>query len=249
MNRKTLALSAALIAVVGLAPLAAKTAAVDYSAALASSERPAEDTARDADRQPAAIMAFAGVKPGARIVEMAPGGGYYTRLLSLAVGPNGRVYPRSTRHGPAVLAWAGSHGNTAAGIFTPTSASIAPEPVDIVWTTLNYHDFKNNKVEGGGDFAALANRAAFAALKPGGVYLVNDHDTAKGAGASQTNTLHRIEMASVIAEVEAAGFKLDGQSEALRHPADDHATRVTETGIRGKTDQFVLRFRKPGKRR
>lgn len=249
MTRTAFALSAAaLIAVAGLAPLAAKTAAVNFTAALASSERPAEDTARDADRLPAAIMAFAGVKPGSRIVEMAPGGGYYTRLLSLAVGPNGRVYPRSTRHGPAVLAWAGSHGNTAAGIFTPTSTSVAPEPVDIVWTTLNYHDFKNNKVDGG-DFAMLANRLAFAALKPGGVYLVNDHDTAAGAGATQTNTLHRIEAATVIAEVEAAGFKLDAQSDLLRHPADDHTTRVTETGIRGKTDQFVLRFRKPAKRR
>ncbi len=249
MQAKTAMMAAvALLAVGGLAPLAAKQTAVDYSAALASSERPGDDTVRDADRQPAAILAFAGVKPGSRIVELAPGGGYYTRILSLAVGPNGRIYTRTSRLGQAVATWAATHGNTSPGVVTAASASLAPEPVDIVWTTLNYHDFKNIKVEGG-DFAIVANRLAFAALKPGGVYLVNDHDGAKGTGISQTDTLHRIEMAGVIAEVEAAGFKLDAQSDVLRHPGDDHTTRVTETGIRGKTDQFVLRFRKPAKRR
>ena len=96
-----------------------------------------------------------------------------------------------------------------------------------------------------GDLPRGETVPAFAALKPGGVYLVNDHDTAKGVGASQTNTLHRIEAATVIAEVEAAGFKLDAQSDALRHPGDDHTMKVQESGIRGKTDQFVLRFRKP----
>lgn len=249
MNRQRLAFSAAaLIAAAGLAPLAAKTVAVDFGAALTSSERPADDTARDADRQPAAVLAFAGVKPGARIVELAPGGGYYTRLLSLAIGPNGRLYPRSARLGQAVMTWAASHGNTAPGIVSATSTALAPEPVDIVWTTLNYHDFKNIKA-GDGDFAGLANRFAFAALKPGGVYLVNDHDAAAGVGASQTNTLHRIEAATVIREVEAAGFKLEAQSDLLRHPGDDHTLKVQESGIRGKTDQFVLRFRKPAKRR
>ncbi len=246
--RTTPIVIAVLLAAAGLAPLAAKHASVNYTAALASSERPAEDTARDADRQPAALLAFAGVKPGARIVELAPGGGYYTRILSLAVGPNGRIYTRSTRFGQAVATWAATHGNTSPGLVAAGTTRLAPEPVDIVWTTLNYHDFKNAKV-GDEELAALANRLAFAALKPGGVYLVNDHDAAAGTGATQTNTLHRIEAATVIREVEAAGFKLEAQSDVLRHPADDHTTRVTETGIRGKTDQFVLRFRKPGKSR
>src|SRR3569623_63801 len=119
-----------------------------------------------------------------------------------------------------------------------------PGPVDMVWTTLNYHDFKNSK-QGDSDAAALFNRAAFRALKPGGIYLIVDHQAAPGAGASVTSTLHRIEESVVKQEVEAAGFRLDGESDMLRHAADDHSLKVVETGIRGKTDQFVLRFRKP----
>ena len=121
---------------------------------------------------------------------------------------------------------------------------LAPVPVDVVWTTLNYHDFKNNKV-GDNDLAGVVNQAAFKALKPGGVYLINDHQTAKGVGTAQTATLHRIEDTAVIREVEAAGFKLEARSAMLAHPSDDHTMKVVETGIRGKTDQFVLRFRKP----
>jgi predicted methyltransferase len=116
--------------------------------------------------------------------------------------------------------------------------------VDVVWTTLNYHDFKNSKV-GESDAATLTNAAAFKALKPGGYYFIVDHQAAKGAGSSVTSTLHRIEDAAVISEVKAAGFVLDRESPILRHPADDHTLKVQESGIRGKTDQFVLRFRKP----
>lgn len=246
MRRTHRYLLAALLSAAVVTPLAAKVAPV-IAAALASNQRPAEDVARDADRKPAEIMAFAKIKKGLKVVELAPGGGYYTRLLSLAVGPTGRVYARSNRIGPAIEAWAAAHPNTLPGVVAPGGAAmpiLAPELVDVVWTTLNYHDFKNIKV-GDGDAAGMFNRLAFAALKPGGVYLVNDHDAAPGAGFSVTNTLHRIEMAAVIREVEAAGFKLEAQSPALRHAADDHTQRVQETGIRGHTDQFVLRFRKP----
>ena len=97
----------------------------------------------------------------------------------------------------------------------------------------------------GKDGAAQYNAAAFAVLKPGGIYLVSDHEGAAGTGATQTNTLHRIESAAVIREIEAAGFMLDARSEVLRHPADDHTGKVFDSGIRGKTDQFVLRFVKP----
>jgi predicted methyltransferase len=114
----------------------------------------------------------------------------------------------------------------------------------MVWTTLNYHDFKNQKV-GDGDGAAALNAAAYRALKKGGTYLIVDHEAGKGAGAGVTSTLHRIESGEVKREVESAGFRLVAQSELLRHPADDHKLKVQETGIRGKTDQFVLRFRKP----
>ena len=241
--RKSMIRTAMVLALASSAVLAAKVASPNYAAVLASSDRPAADTVRDADRKPAALMAFAKIKPGTLVAELIPGGGYYTRLLSLAVGPNGHVYTYGQRANPAVEAWAQGHPNVTEGIAGP-GVGLAPVPVDVVWTTLNYHDLKNSK-QGDRDTAAVINEAAFKALKPGGIYLINDHQTAKGIGTTQTATLHRIEDVAVIREVEAAGFKLDSRSAILAHPADDHTIKVVESGIRGKTDQFVLRFRKP----
>jgi predicted methyltransferase len=236
--------TAAAVLVSGASAVAAGEAIPRFiAAAVASPDRPEADKARDADRKPAELLAFAGVRPGMKVVELAPGGGYFTRLLSLTVGDRGYVYTSTLRPSPAVTAWAQSHPNVSLAKVAP-GESLAPEPVDLVWTTQNYHDFKNQQRQGS-DAAALTNRAAFAALKPGGVYLINDHQAATGAGATQTSTLHRIEDAQVIREVEAAGFKLDARSDILRHPADDHTQKVFDTGVRGKTDQFVLRFRKP----
>ncbi len=234
-----------LLAGLGTAACATEPAApaVDYAAILADPVRPEADRVRDPDRKPAGLVAFAGVRPGDRIAELAPGGGYFTRVLSGVVGPEGRIYAMAGRPSPALRELAAARPNVVVTVAEPGTIP-APEPVDMVWTTLNYHDFKNVKV-GDGDGAAAINAAAFRALKPGGLYLIVDHDTAAGAGASQTSTLHRIEGALVRREVESAGFRLDGQSDLLRHPADDHSIKVQETGIRGKTDQFVLRFRKP----
>lgn len=234
---------AAALALVACAAVAAPK--IDYAAILADPIRPEADRARDSDRKPAELVAFAGVRRGDKVAELAPGGGYFTRILSGAVGPQGRIYAIAARPSEGLRELAAARPNVVVTAGEPGTIP-APEPVDIVWTTLNYHDFKNAKV-GSGDGAAAINAAAFRALKPGGIYLVVDHDTAPGAGASQTSTLHRIEGALVRREVESAGFRLDGQSKLLRHPGDDHRVKVQETGIRGKTDQFVLRFHKPKK--
>ena len=210
---------------------------------LSDPARPEADRARDADRKPAELIAFAKLRPGAQVAELAPGGGYFTRLLSGFVGTKGHVYAVAARPSAALTEIAGNHPNVSIVGGGPGEINV-PNPVDMVWTTLNYHDFKNSK-QGDSDAAALLNRAAFRALKPGGVYLIVDHQAAPGAGASVTSTLHRIEETVVKQEVEAAGFRLDGESDLLRHAADDHSLKVVETGIRGKTDQFVLRFRKP----
>jgi len=240
-------LTLALLAGLGLALAACATEpsapATDYAAILADPIRPEADRARDSDRRPAELVAFAGVRAGDRVAELAPGGGYFTRILSGAVGPEGRIYAMTARPSPALQELAAARPNVVVTVAEPGTVP-APEPVDLVWTTLNYHDFKNVKTASG-DGAAAINAAAFRALKPGGLYLVVDHDTAPGAGASQTSTLHRVEGALVRREVEAAGFRLDAESNLLRHPADDHTVKVQETGIRGRTDQFVLRFRKP----
>jgi predicted methyltransferase len=210
---------------------------------LADPARPEADRARDADRKPAELIAFAKLHAGAQVAELAPGGGYFTRLLSAVVGPKGHIYAIAARPSAALTGIAGNHPNVSIVAGGPGEINV-PSPVDMVWTTLNYHDFKNSK-QGDSDAAALFNRAAFRALKPGGVYLIVDHQAAPGAGASVTSTLHRIEETVVKQEVEAAGFRLDGESDMLRHAADDHSLKVVESGIRGKTDQFVLRFRKP----
>jgi predicted methyltransferase len=215
----------------------------DYSAILADPARPEADRARDSDRKPAEIAVFAGVKPGDKVAELAPGGGYFTRILSGVVGPAGRIYAIASKPSPGLQALAAERTNVAITVGAPGTIP-APEPVDVVWTTLNYHDFKNVKLDGG-DGAAAINAAAFRALKPGGTYFIVDHEAGAGVGASVTATLHRIDSALVRREVEAAGFRLEARSDLLRHPADDHGSKVQESGIRGKTDQFVLRFRKP----
>lgn len=234
------------------APLVAATTQVrpsDFARVLIDGARPAADLMRDEDRKPADLLAFAEVRPGSKVAELNPGGGYFTRLLSLAVGSQGKVYAVSSRPLPGLEAWTSTRPNVVLR-SGPITDPLAPEPVDLVWTTQNYHDFKNRPADANGkDGAALYNEAAFAALKPGGVYLVSDHEGATGSGATQTSTLHRIESAVVIREVEAAGFKLESRSDVLKHPADDHTGKVFDSGIRGKTDQFVLKFRKPRAKR
>jgi predicted methyltransferase len=218
------------------------------AAAVADPGRPAADTARDADRKPAQIVAFAGVKPGDKVAELIPGGGYYTRILAKAVGPKGHLYAIvptifSTRPGglDGINAIAKDYGNVTVVVADMDKFSV-PEPVDLVWTSENYHDLHN----GPNANVAADNAAVFDALTPGGTYYVEDHAAAAGAGATVTSTLHRIEPAAAISEIEAAGFKLDGQSTLLADPADTHDKPVFDPSIRGKTDKFALRFKKPG---
>jgi predicted methyltransferase len=217
------------------------------TAAVADPARPATDTARDATRKPAEIVAFAGVKPGDKVAEMMPGGGYFTRVLAKTVGPKGHVYalvPTGFANRPggldALNALAAQYGNVTV-VATDLAAFKVPEPVDVVWTSENYHDFHNGPTA---NIAGL-NAAAFAALKPGGVYFIEDHAAAAGSGVTATSTLHRIDPAAAISEVEAAGFKLDGQSKALANAGDAHDKPVFDPSVRGKTDKFALRFKKP----
>jgi predicted methyltransferase len=116
-----------------------------------------------------------------------------------------------------------------------------PEPVDVVWTSLNYHDFRNAP---NADMKAF-NANVLKALKPGGTYIVIDHAAEAGSGARDTQTLHRIDPELVKSEVVSAGFKFEGASDVLKHPDDPHTARVHDASVRGKTDQFLLKFSKP----
>jgi predicted methyltransferase len=238
---------ALLLAGSGIALAAGPKASPAIAAAVADSARPAADTARDASRKPAEIVAFVGVKPGDKVAEMMPGGGYFTRILSKTVGPKGHVYalvPEGFAKRPGALdginALAAQYGNVTV-VTTDMANFKVPEPVDVVWTSENYHDFHNGP---SANIAGL-NAAAYAALKPGGVYYIEDHAAAAGTGTTATSTLHRIDPGAVVTEVEKAGFKLDGRSTVLADPADTHDKPVFDPSIRGKTDKFALRFRKP----
>jgi len=216
------------------------------AAAVADSGRPAEDVARDAERRPAQIVAFAGVRPGDRIVELAPGGGYYTRILARSVGPHGHVYavvsPRFAQQPGALdrLRTSFSAYPNVEFIVSDIRSLTMAQPVDLVWTTENYHDFHNVP---NADIAAL-DRAVFGVLKPGGIFYVEDH-AAPGTGVSATSTLHRIDPQAVRDEVRAAGFRLEAESQLLANPADPHSARSNDPSIRGHTDRFAMRFRKP----
>ncbi len=221
------------------------------AAAVADTNRPAEHRQDDAVRMPAAVVAFSGMKPGDKVVDFLPGGGYYTRIFSKVVGPQGKVYgvvpaenlarrPQSADGIKAVAAMP-AYGNIT--VIHPSIASFAaPEPVDIVWTSNNYHDLKNAN-----DAAAMLalNRGILNALKPGGTYIVIDHAAEAGSGARDTQTLHRVDPELVKSEVVSAGFKFEGASDVLKHPDDPHTARVHDPSVRGKTDQFLLKFSKP----
>lgn len=215
--------------------------------------RPAADIARDADRKPAEMVRFAGIKPGQTVVDMLPGGGYFTRVFSTAVGPKGKVIAliptsQAERRPEAVTGMkslAGEPGNGNITVLVAPLTNIAPpNSANAVFTAQNYHDLHNPSLPA--DTLAGVNKAVFAALKPGGVYIVIDHAAAKGSGLRDVNTLHRIDPAFVKAEVLKAGFTFDGESKALANPADDHKLGVFDAALRGHTDQFVFRFRKPG---
>jgi predicted methyltransferase len=249
---KKLHLAVALVAVFALASSAQgqRTARPSRAilAAVADPTRPAEDAARDGGRHPAEIVAFAGVRPGDRIIELAPGGAYYTRILARAVGPRGHVYAVVSPGFAARTESMARFQRVVAGypnveiVVSDIRTLTMNRPVDIVWTSENYHDFHNAQ---GADLNAL-NRAVFGVLRPGGTYYIEDH-AAPGTGVTATSTLHRIDPQAVRDEVAAAGFRLDGESSVLANPADPHTARSNDPSIRGRTDRFAMRFRKPAR--
>lgn len=228
-------------------------AAAYITEAIADKARPEADVKRDAERKPAAMLEYAGVKPGMTVVELIPGGGYFTRIFAKAVGPKGAVYavyppprpstdPAKPTPTPAVetIAADAAYSNVKPVKTSPASFSV-PTKADVVWTSQNYHDLHNVPNL---DMVKF-NKGVYDALKPGGVYIVLDH-RANAGDPAVTHTLHRIDPAVVKQEVEAAGFQFVSEDDSLlANPADDHTKPVFDPSIRGHTDQFVLKFKKP----
>lgn len=230
--------------------------------ALADPARPATDKQVDDDRKPAALVTFAGVKPGDKVADIMPGGGYFTRIFSKVVGAKGHVYatipdslaakapPEKFKPIHALVADPAYSGNTSLEI-RPYDRLDLGALLDVAWTSQNYHDVYGAvsvfSVDGstGPDQAAKLDAAVFKALKPGGVFIVVDHAAVPGSGGRDASTLHRIDPAIVVAQAKAAGFELAGTSDVLSNPQDGHDKPVFAPEIKGHTDKFVLKFRKP----
>ena len=217
------------------------------SAAVADPTRPKADRDADALRDPADTLVFAGVKPGMVVGELYPCGGYFSRMISDIVGPAGKVYGIDTSR------WKGCDAATQKVIdeghrnfsFTVNAFGefTLPEKVDLFWITQNYHDLHIQEY-GHVDMAAF-NRHVFESLKPDGTYFVLDHQASGPLDDAAIAKVHRIWKAQIVAEVEAAGFKLAGEGAFLNRPGDDHTKPIFDPSVRGHTDQYALKFVKP----
>jgi predicted methyltransferase len=201
---------------------------------------------------PAELIRFAGIRPGDRVADYFPGGGYYDRILSDVVGPKGRVYgfipaEMARNCDPSEFAGARAFAREGRSNFALVEQKLTafrpPQMLDVVWSSQNFHDLYDRFMEHADVGQAL--RAVYRSLKPGGVLVVIDHVAEAGSGLRDTESLHRIDPAAIRRQVEAAGFRYEGRSDVLRNPADDHRLRIFDPRIRGRTDQIAFRFRKP----
>jgi len=238
-------------------PAMADAEAVDssvYANAVANAARLEGDRDKDATRKPEAVLEFMGIAPGDQVLEMYAGGGYYTELLAHVVGENGSVVAHNNK---PLLNFAGDEfearhadnrlANVEVLMAENNELTLEADQFDAVTLVLNYHDLYWVSEENGWDQVDVPTFLAelHKSMKPGAVLGVVDHDAEAGSPAETGGTLHRIARDLVIGQVEAAGFALDGESDALRNTTDDHSKNVFDPEVRGKTDRFVLRFKKP----
>jgi len=213
-------------------------------AIVAGADRSDSDRRNDVRRKPVEMLSFIGVRPGMVVLDVFAGGGYTSELLARAVAPGGRVYAQSGRAPGTTLAArfktpAGANMVSAVQPFdNPVPADVAVAGLDLVALMFNYHDFGAMGVD-----RARLNAAVFAALKPGGAYVIADHAGRPGTGISESGTLHRVEESLVRREVEAAGFRLAAAGDFLRNPADPRDREEPDPPM--PKDEFVLKFVKP----
>ena len=234
----------------------APAAAPDFAAAVAASDRPADEVKLDASRKPAELLAFMGLKSGDRAVDLFTGGGYFAEIMARAVGPEGHVtawQPANFVNAKSMEGWNALHGrvpNTSLLVSPANAMSLPPSAFDFAMLHLNYHDFYWESARF--NFPRVEPEAAlgtlYQAMKPGGIVAVVDHSAAAGGDTrAVADKLHRIDPAVVKADFERAGFVLDGQSDIYRNASDDLGKLVFDPSVRGKTDRFAYRFRKPKK--
>lgn len=225
-----------------------------HQAAVSSELRSEADLARDAGRKPAEVMAFFGIEPGMNVLDMFSGGGYYTELLANVVGPEGSVTAHSNK---AYLSFSGQESaarygddrlpNTTVMMAENNRLSLQADRYDAVTMILAYHDvyFEDEKIRwpliDGPKLLAELHKG----MKSGAVLGIVDHNAASGSPAETGGTTHRIDVAIVLRDLDAAGFVFEARSEILANPDDDYEKSVFDSAIRGKSDRFMLRYRKP----
>ncbi|WP_174298111.1 class I SAM-dependent methyltransferase [Sphingomonas bacterium] len=236
----------ALLACSAAGPAHGRTPSPAIAAAIADPARPDADRVRDANRKPAEVLAFAGIRPGMIVAELGSGGGYYTRILARAVGSRGKVFAIVTAaqaarpNGLKTLdAIALAYPNVVVVTVSDYAHATLPAKADLFWTTENYHDFHNGPTA---DIAGL-DRAVFGNLKAGGIFYVEDHSAAPGAGLAATSTLHRMDEDVAKSELRSAGFRLEAEGASLHNVGDDRSASNSETG-HFNTDRFMLRMRR-----
>lgn len=220
------------------------------AAAVADSKRLADNRKQDDGRHPASVLEFAQLKPGIVVADLMAGNGYYSEILARLVGPKGSVIPMNPPGFHKAETWAALqkvHSNLMPMVRPVHTMTLAPASIDMMFTHLVYHDlywesekFKFPRV----DVDAMV-ADWYRALRPGGTVIVVDHVGPGGDTRALVEKLHRIDPATVRADMERAGFVLDGTSDALHMAGDDHSKNVFDPEIRGKTDRFMMRFRKP----
>jgi predicted methyltransferase len=234
---------------------AAAASGAAAAAAIASPDRPRADLERDTVARPAEVLAFLGVAPGMRVADMFSASGYYTELLARTVGVKGQViaynnppYAAFAEKGIARRYADGRLGNVQQVTAEVGDLQLPPASIDAALFVMSYHDAYWRPQDGTWDKtdpAELLERL-FAAIKPGGVVVVQDHVASPGGDVAKVvDSLHRIDPQVVKADFARAGFVFDGESRVLAHAGDDHTRLVFDESIRGKTDQFIYRFRKP----
>jgi len=215
-----------------------RAAAERYQKVIASPVRTDQDRSIDAARKPEEFLAFTQVQPGMQVLDIAAGGGYTSQLLALAVGPTGKLWAQREQPGAALTKRLADHPQANfVAVYRPFEDPVPPEAtqLDLVTIVLNYHDVSYLPVD-----RSKMNDRVFAALKPGGRYVVVDHSALPGTGITAGKTLHRIDQAFVVEEIRKAGFVLEAEGTYLRNPADTRD--VTSNSPPVPTDKFVLRF-------
>jgi predicted methyltransferase len=212
-----------------------------YESVIASPLRTDQDRRMDAERKPAEFLPFAQVKPGMHVLDVSAGAGYTSQLLALAVGPSGTLWAQTPKPGATLVKRLAEHPQANFIVVERPFEDPIPDQagkLDLITLVLNYHDISYLPVD-----RAKMNARLFAALAPGGHFVVIDHSSRSGKGISEGKTLHRIDEAVVLDEVRKAGFVLEAEGDFLRNPAD--ARDEPSSNPKVPTDKFALRFVKP----